>query len=270
MDDAKKCEGRHRPRVAMDNFRKVMDDLALINIKPNKGWFTWTNNHDRDRVVRERLEKFLVSESEAKDMIKMVWNQCNGNMLTGIEYISLRLSRWQFRRFKRGQNCMLELIDRIDKLMDGPILNSNIERLRASQVELGCLYEEEERIGLKGHGFSGLRKGTEIPIFFYVWVSRRNKKNRIGGLNNSEGNWVSDVDGVCQVAWHYFHSLFKIEACGNLERALGLILICITSNMNMVLDSSVMDKELIDAFNQVDPCKASGINELSGLFYKEN
>ncbi|MBA0568742.1 hypothetical protein Golob_006212 [Gossypium lobatum] len=44
IDDAKKCGGRRRPKVAMDNFRIIMDDLALVDVKPDKGWFTWTNN----------------------------------------------------------------------------------------------------------------------------------------------------------------------------------------------------------------------------------
>lgn len=72
------------------------------------------------------------------------------------------------------------------------------------------------------------------------------------------------------MAWDYFYSLFKIEACGNLERALVLIPNCITSNMNGALDSCVFDMELIEAFNQMDPHKLSGIDGLSSLFYKEN
>ncbi|KAA3480964.1 reverse transcriptase [Gossypium australe] len=78
----------------------------------------------------------------------------------------------------------------------------------------------------------------------------------IEGLFDSEGNWVSNSEGVRQVALDYFHSLFKTEACGNIENVLGLIPHCITSNMNGALDNSVTDKEL-------------GIDRLSSLFYKE-
>lgn len=51
------------------------------------------------------------------------------------------------------------------------------------------------------------------------------------------------------MAWEYFYSLFKTEACGNLERALVLIPNCITSDMNGALDSCVSDNELIEAVN---------------------
>ncbi|PPE02849.1 hypothetical protein GOBAR_DD00104 [Gossypium barbadense] len=202
------------PRVGMDNFRK----LALVDVKPDKGWFTWMNNgegnietcsdHDaalldtlgrkprediRDPRLSFRFEACWAKENEAKDMIKRVWDQCDRDV--------------------------------IDKLMDGSMLESNIERFRASWVAFGCLYEEE-----------------------WYWAQR----------------------GILQVAWDYFYSLFKIEACGNLERALVLIPNCITSNMNGALDSCVFDMELIEAFNQMDPHKLSGIDGLSSLFYKEN
>ncbi|PPR89919.1 hypothetical protein GOBAR_AA30768 [Gossypium barbadense] len=38
IDDAKKCRGRRKAKVAMDNIRIIMDDLALVDVKPDKGW----------------------------------------------------------------------------------------------------------------------------------------------------------------------------------------------------------------------------------------
>ncbi|PPD76368.1 hypothetical protein GOBAR_DD26706 [Gossypium barbadense] len=63
MDDLEKLSGRPRPTVPMDNFRKIMDDLTLVDVKPDKRWFTWSNNCKRNRVVKERLNRFLVSAS---------------------------------------------------------------------------------------------------------------------------------------------------------------------------------------------------------------
>ncbi|KAK5794373.1 hypothetical protein PVK06_035596 [Gossypium arboreum] len=133
-----------------------------------------------------QFEACWAKEDEAKDLIKRVWDQCNGDVLTGSDHIRLHLGKW------------------------------------------------------------------------------RNKRNIIEGLHDTEGNWVSNTRRVCQVAWDYFHYLFKIEAHRNLERALGLIPNCITSDMNSVLDCSLTDKELVEAFNQMDPCKALGIDGLSG------
>lgn len=45
---------------------------------------------------------------------------------------------------------------------------------------------------------------------------------------------------------------------------------CVNSEMWNCLDCPVLDKEIMDAFNQMDPRKASGIDVLSGMLYKEN
>ncbi|KAB2084955.1 hypothetical protein ES319_A05G369500v1 [Gossypium barbadense] len=47
----------------MDDFQMVMDELALVDVKPDKGWFTWTNNHEGNSEVRECLDRFLVLAS---------------------------------------------------------------------------------------------------------------------------------------------------------------------------------------------------------------
>lgn len=46
----------------MEEFRKVIEDLGMVDFKTKKGWFTWTNNWLGDRLVKERIDKFLVSE----------------------------------------------------------------------------------------------------------------------------------------------------------------------------------------------------------------
>ncbi|KAH1046816.1 hypothetical protein J1N35_037600, partial [Gossypium stocksii] len=50
----------------MDEFEKVLDELALVDIKTDKGWFTWSNNRDGPGFVKERLDRFVVSASEVE------------------------------------------------------------------------------------------------------------------------------------------------------------------------------------------------------------
>ncbi|PPR88585.1 hypothetical protein GOBAR_AA32098 [Gossypium barbadense] len=44
LNDAEKEDGRRGVRVQMNEFKEVMDELALVDIKPDSGWFTWVNN----------------------------------------------------------------------------------------------------------------------------------------------------------------------------------------------------------------------------------
>ncbi|KAA3483591.1 reverse transcriptase [Gossypium australe] len=40
-----------------------MDDLALVDIKPDSGWFTWVNNRSGGSLIKERIDRFLSSVS---------------------------------------------------------------------------------------------------------------------------------------------------------------------------------------------------------------
>lgn len=40
LNDSKKCRGRRKPRVVMDEFCDVVNKLAMVDVKPHNGWFT--------------------------------------------------------------------------------------------------------------------------------------------------------------------------------------------------------------------------------------
>lgn len=52
VDDSEKSGGRRKLRVVVEDFRKVIDDLTMVDIKLDKGWFTWANNR-RAKVLCE-------------------------------------------------------------------------------------------------------------------------------------------------------------------------------------------------------------------------
>ncbi|PPR83824.1 hypothetical protein GOBAR_AA36885 [Gossypium barbadense] len=63
MNDAEKEGGRRGVRAQMNDFKAVMDDLALVDMKPDSGWFTWVNNRSGGGLVKERIDRFLSSVS---------------------------------------------------------------------------------------------------------------------------------------------------------------------------------------------------------------
>lgn len=40
LDESEKSEGRRKSGVAMDDFRRVISELALMDVKPDRGWYT--------------------------------------------------------------------------------------------------------------------------------------------------------------------------------------------------------------------------------------
>ncbi|KAB1671580.1 hypothetical protein, partial [Gossypium barbadense] len=62
-EDWVKEGGRRGVQAQMNDFKAVMDDLALVDIKPDSGWFTWVNNRSGGGLVKERIDRFLSSVS---------------------------------------------------------------------------------------------------------------------------------------------------------------------------------------------------------------
>lgn len=82
LDESEKSEGRRKSRVTMDDFRKVIDKLSLVDIKLNRGWFTWSNNRRGCNLVRERLNRFFTSSnwlSEVSFLASDIIRQANSD-----------------------------------------------------------------------------------------------------------------------------------------------------------------------------------------------
>ncbi|KAK5819936.1 hypothetical protein PVK06_024971 [Gossypium arboreum] len=63
LNEAKKEGDRRKVREHMNEFKDVLDNLALVDIKPGSGWFTWVNNRSGGNMIKERLDRFVTSVS---------------------------------------------------------------------------------------------------------------------------------------------------------------------------------------------------------------
>lgn len=63
LDDAKNWGGHRKSDVAIEDFRRVINDMLLVDVKPDHGWFTWSNNKRGKGLVKGRIDRFLVSSS---------------------------------------------------------------------------------------------------------------------------------------------------------------------------------------------------------------
>ncbi|KAL1095180.1 hypothetical protein V6Z11_D06G138700 [Gossypium hirsutum] len=144
---------------------------------------------------------------------------------------------------------------RIDKLIDGPYAESNTYSLRFVHLKLGYFYNKEEIYWAQRSRIRWLKEGNRNTRFFHVSATRRSKKNRIDRIVDDNGNWVTDIHDVSKVVGDYFSKLFKSTASPN--------------DMNAKLANHFTDEEILNVINHI-PRKASRIDGLSNIFFKEN
>ncbi|KAB2024682.1 hypothetical protein ES319_D06G103000v1 [Gossypium barbadense] len=68
LNDSEKDGGRRKSRAGMDEFGDILDELSLRDVKTFNGWFTWSNNREGNRMVKERLDRFVISDDIMEKM----------------------------------------------------------------------------------------------------------------------------------------------------------------------------------------------------------
>ncbi|TYI50186.1 hypothetical protein E1A91_D12G084400v1 [Gossypium mustelinum] len=68
FNNAEKDGRRKKLRKDMKDFSDILEELALVDVKTNNGWFTWSNNREGSNLVKERLDRFLISEDLVEKM----------------------------------------------------------------------------------------------------------------------------------------------------------------------------------------------------------
>ncbi|PPD94897.1 hypothetical protein GOBAR_DD08076 [Gossypium barbadense] len=246
INDVEKSSGRRKPKVAKDEFREITEELAHVDVKTNRGWFTWTNDCEGSMLIKERIDIILISASAlesipflSKNVVRQANSDHNAILLDTMgrklkeEIKDSRLlfkfeACWAkdkeakkliMRAWGHNNVNILDGIEKIDRLIDESYLDSNVNMLKDSRVKLG---------------------------------------------------WVNGTNDICGVAWNYFHKLFKSEAFGNDDRFLNHIQKSITPDINNMLERQITDDEILTTFNPMDSRKALDIDGLSGLLFKEN
>ncbi|PPS12817.1 hypothetical protein GOBAR_AA07819 [Gossypium barbadense] len=62
LNNAEKEGGRRKPKSSMNDFCDILEEMLLVDVKTRNGWFTWTNNREGSNLIKERLDRFLISE----------------------------------------------------------------------------------------------------------------------------------------------------------------------------------------------------------------
>ncbi|TYH09201.1 hypothetical protein ES288_A07G076600v1 [Gossypium darwinii] len=323
LDNDKKDGGRRKPRVLTEDFRSVLEELALVDIKTSRGWFTWINNREGDAMVKERLDRFVFSstacnaflyidtnvisqtspdhevimldtlgkkpkekkdnprlffrfevcwarDEKAKKIIKDSWCNYSDSILEKMNCICDSLGPWQFNNFNKRKHQINKLSKKLDDFIQAPSTQVNLNRIKETRLKLKKLYEQDEIYWVQRSRIRWLKEGDRNTKFFHVRVTSRRKKNDIERMKDNNGCWVYNNREKCRVARDYIIDLFQTSTNTVNNMDICCIPKCVNDEMNKNLTQSFTDKEILRAFNQMDPRKAPNINGLPGIFFKKN
>ncbi|MBA0587244.1 hypothetical protein Gorai_000376 [Gossypium raimondii] len=114
------------------------------------------------------------------------------------------------------------------------------------------------------------KMGHALGLWQYKRATSKRKKNNIDRVKDINGCWKDNTNDICAATKEYFQNLFVSTLSKNEVLNLDYIEKNILGEMNKRLAKEFTVNEIKEAFNQMDPQKALGIDKLSESFFKEN
>ncbi|TYH19504.1 hypothetical protein ES288_A05G357000v1 [Gossypium darwinii] len=256
----------------------VMDDLALVDIKPDSGWFTWVNNRSGGGLVKERIDRFLSSVSLVENFpfiaTKMVrqsqsdhdtilldlWGRRpkdhpNDHRLSfkfdvcwadDREAKKIIGSAWNRDNIDYGEKIeRVRLEQNIDRIIDSKSRGDSVKNLKESRKRLDFLYAREESYWAQRSRSKWLREGDRNTRYFHSKATGWLKKNFIEKLKHMDGNWVTSSKDISQVVKNYFLGLFRSNGQRVDLHEVGYIQECVTRETNEWLTRDYTEHEVL-------------------------
>ncbi|XP_057868067.2 uncharacterized protein LOC131075253 [Cryptomeria japonica] len=282
------------PRLgpASDMFRTNVDSLALMDVKPSNGIFTWNNRRSGPEAITQRLDRFLVSCSWVRGSLVICSEILDWR---GSDHWPIKFSTSAFPNPKNPPFKFQLMWLRDPSLGDlvaqwwrdgapayGTSMYSLIQDLGFSEalghaesqaLKLVEEWELREEIFWKQKArIDWLQEGDRNTAFFHYSVQARRNKCFISSLVNSEGISISAQHALSREARQYYSNLFtedSVPAEADENRVLACIPSLISNEVNASLIRPVTLCEVEEVVFGMNKGKAPGPDGFPVEFFQE-
>ena len=113
-----------------------------------------------------------------------------------------------------------------------------------------------------------IKWGDRNTRFFHATANQRRKKNSIVGLQDLNGVWNEDKEGIERVIMDYFTSIYRLDQPTSFEDSLSAMSYRVSTDMNVELIAKFRAEEVWSALKQMHPTKSPGPDGMSPIFFK--
>jgi len=131
-------------------------------------------------------------------------------------------------------------------------------------------YRDEEDYWFQKSRNMWYSSGDRNTEFYHALTRQRRVRNRIVGLHDADGNWITDDEGVEKVAVNYFDELFTTTSPTAFDNFLSEIQPSISTQTNGWLLKLATEEEIRQALFMMHPGKAPGPDGMTALFFQHS
>lgn len=145
------------------------------------------------------------------------------------------------------------------------------EEILSLQKELEHIYMDEEIYWRQRCKNPWAQEGDRNTLYFHSKANRRQRKNKIPGLQNNLGEWCEKVEDVENIITRYFGELFQSShpASDLMDEIWEDLAPVVTPAMNQQLTAPFVPPEVILALSQMSTLKSPGPDGLSAVFFQK-
>ena len=151
-----------------------------------------------------------------------------------------------------------------------PIINQGSytqEEILEVSRKLQEAYRDEEEYWHQKSRNMWYSSGDLNTKFYRTLTKQRRIRNKIVGLHDELGNWITGESGVEKVAVDYFDGLFATTNPMEFDSFLDEIIPSISPQMNQILMRTETEEEVRQALFMMHPEKAPGPAGMTALFF---
>ena len=138
------------------------------------------------------------------------------------------------------------------------LLHDSAVEIQVLKKEINEMMLREEMMWSQRSRALWIKCGDRNTMFFHATASNRQRKNRIEGLNDSEGRWREGEEEVEDIILKYFNDIYSITFPTDFEASLGAVGRRVSEAMNAKLLKEFKEVEVWRALRQMHPTKSPG------------
>ena len=178
------------------------------------------------------------------------------------------LQNWNWNVFGNVHQVLRQKKERLQLLEARDSLHEDAEEIQRVKKEINEVLMREEIMWNQRSRALWIKWGNRNTRFFHATANQRRRKNSIVGLQDANGVWNEDKEGIERIIMDYFTSIYRSDQPASFEDSLSAITNRVSTDMNAELIAEFRAEEVWNALQQMHPTKSPGPDGMSPIFFK--
>ncbi|XP_056858277.1 uncharacterized protein LOC130507599, partial [Raphanus sativus] len=219
-----------------------------------------------------RFDKRWIGQEGLMESITRGWKEDEGDdtvdIVTRISNCRHEMAKWRKNNPPYGKEKIADLQKALEEVQTDD--NRTQEEILEISKKLQDAYKDEEEYWQQKSRNMWNTAGDRSTKFYHALTKQRRARNRIVGLYDEGGNWITEEQGIEKVTVDYFDDLFTTTSPSEFDNFLEEITPTITYPMNQMLIKMATEEEVRQALFMMHPEKAPGPDGMTALFFQHS